>query len=256
MGRYPWAEYFLFEVLYVIFFYPTRQWAYRAVVFTTMIYPALRVYLTQEVTNTVWPQYFVGFMVATHFMFMAYILFAEGSFPDRWRRVRDDLHAKVGSDNPPSDFPLMRKLQWTVDISWNTRMVGWVQKPRNSTPRHPHPPYLRREFLQKTFLKLIVNAAIADLATIITALSPPFDYRIHDPADGPEAYLAAIPLLHRVPYVLAWAIGTGASISTAHNAVALLCVGLGRSSPALWPDIWGSWGDAYTVRKFWGCVPS
>ena len=141
-----------------------------------------------------------------------------------------------------------------VDIAWGMRMIGWVQEPRNCMP--PHPPPSRRTFLQKTFLKLIVNAVIADFATSVLSLSPPFDHRVHDPTDGPETYLAAVPILHRVPYVTAWAIGTATPITIRHNATALLCVGLGHLSPTLWPDIWGSWADAYTVRKLWGYAHS
>ena len=152
----------------------------------------------------------------------------------------------------PSDFPLT-KLWWMVDIACSMRMIGWAQEPRNCMP--PHPPPSRRTFLRKTFLKLIINIVISDLTSSVLALSPPFDHRVHDPAGGPETYLAAIPPLDRVPYVLAWAIGMGTSISTTHNVGALVCVGLGHSSPTLWPDIWGNWADAYTVRKFWGYVP-
>ena len=112
-----------------------------------MSYLAGQTYLTQEVTDAMSLQYFVGFMIATHFGFMTYISFAEGSFPDHWRRVRDELHAKTGSDNLSSDFLMMRKLHWIVDISWDTRMVGWVRKPRTSISRHAHPPSPRREFL-------------------------------------------------------------------------------------------------------------
>jgi len=255
MERYPWPEYLLFEVLYFFFFYPTRQQAYRVVILATMVYVATQIYLTQEVTDTVWLQYSAGFMVETHLMFIAYILFAEGPFPNHWRRVRDEVSEESGAgglEKTPSDFPLMKKLQWMVDIACGMRMIGWVQEPRNYMP--PHPPPSRRTFLQKT-LKLIVNIVIADLTTSYLALSLPFDYRIHNPTDGLETYLIAVPLLHRVPYVLAWAIGMGSSISTTHNAVALVCVGLGQS-PTLWSDIWGNWMDAYTVRKLWGYVRS
>ena len=41
-------------------------------------------------------------------------------------------------------------------------------------------------------------------------------------------------------------------VGIVHNVAALVCVGLGYSSPALWPDIWGRWRDGYTVRKLWG----
>ena len=257
MGRYPWAEYRLFEVLYVIFLYPTRQRAYRAVVLTAMIYLATQIYLTSEVTNSFWLKYAMGFMVATRFTFVAYLLFAEGSFPDSWRRARDEVHAGPGGgglDKLPSNFPLTKKLWWMVDMAWSMRMIGWVQEPRNCML--PHPPPSRRTFLRKTFLKFIMNAVITDLATSVNALSRPFDHRVHDPADGPETYLAAVPLLHRVPHVLAWAIGTATSISATHNVMALVCVGLGRSSPTLWPDIWGDWRDAHTVRKLWGYIHS
>jgi len=190
-------------------------------------------------------------------MFIAYLLFAEESFPDHWRRVRDGVHPKSdagGTDKLPSNLPFTEKLWWMLDIGCGMRMIGWVQEPRNCIP--PHPPPSRRTFLKKTFLKLIMNTVIADLSTSALALSLPFDNRLHDPTDGPETYLAAVPLVRRVPYVLAWAIGTATPIIIRHNALGLLCVGLGHSSPTLWPDIWGSWGDAYTVRRLWGYARS
>jgi len=257
MGRYPLAEYLLFEVLYLVFFYPTRQETYRTVILTTMICLATQIYLTQEVMDMVWVQYSVGFMVATRLTFIAYILLAEGPFPNHWRRVRDETRGESdvgGLDKTPSDFPLRKKLWWMVDLACGMRMIGWVQEQQNLISRHPPPS--RRTFLKKTFLKLIVNIVISDLTTSVLALSPPFDYRVHDPADGPETYLAAVPLLRRVPYVLAWSFGMGTGIITSHSVGALVCVGLGRSSPTLWPDIWGKWGDAYTIRKFWGYVRS
>ena len=256
MGRYPWTEYILFEVLYTIFPYPTRHHAYRVVILTTMIYLATQIYLTQEVSNSLWLQYAAGFAVAAHFMFIAFLLFAEGSFPDHWRRVRDeDPESDAGgSDRLPSNFSFTKKLWWMLDIGCGMRMIGWVQEPRDCMP--PHPPPSRRPFLQKTFLKLVMNAAIADFSVSVLALSPPFNHRLHDPTDGPETYLAAVPLFRRVPYVLAWAIGTATPVVIRHNAMALLCVGLGHSSPTLWPDIWGSWRDAYTVRRLWGYAHS
>jgi len=130
------------------------------------------------------------------------------------------------------------------------RMVGWVQEPRGCLP--PHPPPSRRTFLWNTFLKLVTNVVVLDFTSSVCALSPAFDYRLHDPSDGPETYLAAVPLLHRVPYVLSYGVSIGATISAVYNLEALVCVGLGNSSPTLWPDIWGRWEDAYTLRRFWG----
>ena len=34
----------------------------------------------------------------------------------------------------------------------------------------------------------------------------------------------------------------------------LVAVGLGLSRPEDWPDTFGSWSDAYTLRRLWGYV--
>ena len=253
MGRYPWAEFFLFEVLHILFFYPTRRHAYRAVILVSMIFVARPIYLTTEVTDKTGAVFSMGCAIAFYFMFMAYLLFSEGSFPDHWRRVRDEVHVKADTDsleNLPSNFPFTKKLWWMVDIAYSFRMVGWIQEPQGHM--QPHPPPSRRTFLWKTSLKLIRNALLADFMISALSWDPAFDSRVHDPADGPETHLAAVPLLRRVPCILAWCFSAGASISAIDNAMALVCVGLCHSSPTLWPDVWGRWRDAYTVRKLWG----
>ncbi|KAF9644020.1 hypothetical protein BDM02DRAFT_3122622 [Thelephora ganbajun] len=90
MERYPWVEVLLFEVLRVIVFYPTRQDAYRVVVLTTMVYVAAQIYPTPEFTDPL-----------------------KATFPNHWRRVRDEVHTKAdtsGLDDLPSNFPLTKKL--------------------------------------------------------------------------------------------------------------------------------------------------
>ena len=243
----------LLIALRTIFFYPTRQHAYQIVVLAAMICVAWSIYLTPAVVDTIGTRHVAGSTVAGDFAFMLSLLLAEGSFPDHWRRVRDEVRAPAGtsgSDNRPSNFPLMKRLRWMFDLAYNGRMIGWVQEPRSGIP--PHPPPSRRAFLWKTFLKLIKNFVTADIATSMLALSPAFDNRVHDPTDGPETYLTAVPFLRRVPYVLLFGIRMGASLGVVHNFMSLLFVGIGLSSPTLWPDMWGHWRDAYTVRKLWG----
>ena len=255
MGRYPWAEVLLLEALHITVFYPTPQHAYRVAALAAMIYIAAQIYRTPEVTDPLTVTYTVGLTIAFHFISTAYLLFTEGSFPDHWRRLRDEVQVKTdanGLDRLPSNFPLAKKLYWMVDIAYGVRMVGWVQEPRNGIP--PHPPPSRQTFLWKTFLKLIMNSIIIDFTTSVFALNPAFDHRLHDPTDGPETYLAAVPLLGRVPYILSYGIKMAAVVGAMHNVMALVGVGLCYSSPTLWPDIWGRWRDAYTVRKLWGYV--
>ena len=139
-----------------------------------------------------------------------------------------------------------------IDIAYNIRMIGWVQEPRNCLPLHPPPS--RPTFLSKTILKSIINNTTINFTSSVFALSPAFDARSHGPTDGPETYLTAVPLLRRVPYILAHGITLAATVGVIHNITASVCVGLGFSSPTLWSNIWGHWGDPYTVREIWGRV--
>ncbi|KAF9777635.1 membrane bound O-acyl transferase family-domain-containing protein [Thelephora terrestris] len=253
MGRYPWTEVFLLELLRILVFYPTRHRVYRLLILAAMIYLAAQIYLTPEVTDPLSITYTVGGTIPLAFAYAAHVLYGQGPFPDHWRRVRDEVHAEADADrldNLPSNFSFVKKLWWMLDLAYSIRMIGWVQEPRDSLPSRPPPS--RQTFFWKTFLKLIVNLAIVDLTTIVFAQSPAFDSRVHDPSDGPETYLAAVPLPHRAPYILALALMMACGFSAVHNLMALTCVGIGRSSPTLWPDIGGRWEDSYTLRKFWG----
>ena len=257
MGQYFWADVFL-RVLHIIFFYPTRHHAYRIVIFATMICLAWSIYLAPQDRANDPPllTYDMGIRIGFYFGFITYLLFAEGSFPDHWRRVRDEVDPAAdrdagGLNKLPSNFPLTKKLRWMLDLSHNPRMIGWVQEPRGSLPPHPSPS--RRTFLWKTSVNLVANAVVADFMSSLLALSRPFHYYYpQDPTRGPDTYLTAIPFLRRVPYVLSCGIGTGAPISVVHSLMGLMFVGVGNASPTLLPDMWGSWGDAYTVRKLWG----
>ena len=255
MGRNLWAEFLLFEVLHCLVFFPTRRRAYRAVILVAMIYLAAHIYLTTETTKPVELVCTMGQRISLHFGSVAYLMFTEGSFPDHWRRVRDETHAKAdpdGRNRLPSNFTLTKKLWWMVDLKHSVRMVGWVQEPRDCLP--PPPPPSRKTFLWKTFLKFVAYVVLLDLFKLMFVQNPVFDPRTHDPTDGPETYLAALPLLRRAPYVLGFGLWIALSFKTVQSFWALVCVGLAGSSPTLWPDMWGRWRDAYTLRKLWGYV--
>jgi hypothetical protein len=253
MGGYPWLEVVLFQILRVLVFYPTRHRLYRVAVLAAMFYTAARIYLTPEVTNPMMVTYLVGASTAFFLMFTTYLLCSEGSFPDHWRRARDGVLGESGAgglDDSPSNFPLGKKLWWMLDIAYSPRMIGWLQEPRN-LPSTPSPS--RKTFLRETSLKLITNIVLIDLAISASSRGPAFDS--HLSRDSTFRLLAAAPILRHAPYVLAFGVMTAVCLSAAHNFVALIFVGLGHC-PTLWPDVWGNWGDAYTVRKLWGYVHS
>ena len=252
----PWQKLLLFEVLRIIILYPTLHHAYRVAVLAAMIHTAAQVCLTVVASPLpVSLTLFVGTLITFAFARATYILCAGGSFPDHWRRVRDELDTGKDADglkNLPSNFPFTKKLLWMLDLAYNPRMIGWVDEPRDHLP--PHPPPSRGKFLRKVVLSLIVNYVQFDFSTLVLAQSPAFDSRVHDPTDGPETYLAAVPFLRRANYIRAHFTNMSSGLAISQNLLALVCVGLAGSSPTLWPDIWGRWGDAYTVRRLWGYV--
>ncbi len=45
---------------------------------------------------------------------------------------------------------------------------------------------------------------------------------------------------------------TYAILKMYYEAASLLAVGLGLGRPEDWPDMFGNWSDAYTLRRLWG----
>ena len=103
----------------------------------------------------------------------------------------------------------------------------------------------------------MVSFVLSELGSLVLAQSQAFDPRVHDPSDCPETSdLVAVPFLRRTIHI--WARSNSVSSGTAilQKGFTLVCVGLGASSsPTLWPEVWGRWGDAYTIRRFGGtCI--
>ena len=98
-----------------------------------MIYVAAQIYPAPEVAEPLTMTYTLGCTIGLHFMFVVYLFFVEKSFPDHWRHVRDEGHAKAGADDSdclPSNFPLTKKFWRMVDITYSQRMIGWVRESR------------------------------------------------------------------------------------------------------------------------------
>ena len=97
----------------------------------------------------------------------------------------------------------------------------------------------------------MVSFVLSDLGIRVLAQSQAFDSRVHDPSDCPETSdLIAVPFLRRTIHIWAHSNGISSGITILQNGFALVYVGLGGSSPTSLPEVWGRWGDAYTVRRF------
>ena len=50
----------------------------------------------------------------------------------------------------------------------------------------------------------------------------------------------------------AWLVMTYSVLKVYYVSTSLVAVALHTSRPEDWPDLFGSWKDAYTVRRLWG----
>ena len=53
-----------------------------------------------------------------------------------------------------------------------------------------------------------------------------------------------------------WLVMTYAILKMSYELGSLIIVALGLSRPEDWPDTFGLWEDAYTLRRLWGYVGS
>ena len=52
--------------------------------------------------------------------------------------------------------------------------------------------------------------------------------------------------------VLLFALAGFVGLTITHTLLSIITVAGGWSEPDRWPPLFGRWGDAYTIRKFWG----
>ncbi|KAJ4492348.1 membrane bound O-acyl transferase family-domain-containing protein [Lentinula lateritia] len=98
---------------------------------------------------------------------------------------------------------------------------------------------------------LFFNLLLADLVQIILQEAP-FLRNFNSELHGANDSIGSLPYLQRVVCVATWFLGGYAGIRFYYFTVALVCVGLGVSDPQNWPEAFGSWKEAYSVRNFWG----
>jgi len=135
-------------------------------------------------------------------------------------------------------------------MNLGSRKVGWNQEPSKALP--PPPNCSRAVFIRSRVFIILINFLASDLANNHLHGNVSFDNRIHLDLDGPETYIGRKALLLRAPDLISWAATFVCTVIVQHSILAIVTVGLGLFEPADWPPIFGSFGDAYSIRRFWG----
>ncbi|KAL1733998.1 membrane bound O-acyl transferase family-domain-containing protein [Schizophyllum commune] len=166
-------------------------------------------------------------MTAIHFYFITDPL-ADGT-----RHMNDKQKAK--------DMPLLQRIWWAACLVASFRGVGWnkqvcfffylaLNDDRQS----------RGSYVVEHSLWLIVYCLISDLVALYEGSYP---Y-----GSTPEGVLFQVLNCYAC-WTKLWV-----NFAIQYEALAVLCVASGVWAPQLWPPMFGSFRDAYTVRRTWGRV--
>ncbi|PCH35769.1 hypothetical protein WOLCODRAFT_133975 [Wolfiporia cocos MD-104 SS10] len=137
---------------------------------------------------------------------------------------------------PPSELSFLRRVYWSMCVFFNNRGVGWSYQVSNVPPR---PSEARWTFVRQQLFAVFRWYLVLDIAQSLQRYCP----QLFRHETGTRA-LVAEGLVHRCVTI--------AIVAVQYTLLSVVCVAAGISVPRDWPAIYGSWADAYTVRRFWG----
>ena len=149
---------------------------------------------------------------------------------------------RLPGQQPISSTGFWSRTKWGLQLWCNVRGVGWAHEPRSVIP--PHPNLTRPQFLTSRFLRLATHMLMNDIAHAMLRADP-FVARGAPPS-------AQQPWLWRFWSVSLIVFTQWCTLSTMHTSFSIFFVASRLSTPDSWPDAFGKWSDAYTLRKFWG----
>lgn len=120
------------------------------------------------------------------------------------------------------------------------------------TPHVPDRPIMKRgAFIISRVLRAVISFLIIDAAQSFIHTNPLFS---GSAAELGNASITSQGLLYRCLNIIAWMSTPHAGVRMQYYLISAISVALGLSTPADWPDPFGKWSDAYTVRNLWGYV--
>jgi hypothetical protein len=139
-------------------------------------------------------------------------------------------------------------LKWGFRLFLSLRGVTWTHEPKAFRPPAAQGT-ARTSFLLQQLGEVAYCFLLWDLATIYNRQSPGYNS-----ASG--VTLASRHYLWRVADLAGFATSAYAQMCIFHGIQSIISVTIGFSEPQDWVKSFGFWGDAYTLRRFWGYVIS
>ncbi|RBA17527.1 hypothetical protein FPRO05_11242 [Fusarium proliferatum] len=147
------------------------------------------------------------------------------------------------------------RLIWAIAMQWNLRRIKTSRPARNTPPfSSKDPSYIpsRGRFLLNRIA--VILASIAYMAIIGLQPQPTRE----DLSSDRVRFFSRLnevtlyELLQRAISTVTWLSGIGTTSEICYNVIAVVLVGLGLSEPVMWPSWFGSFTEAYSVRRWWG----
>lgn len=151
---------------------------------------------------------------------------------------------QVAQREPIYNSGFWARSKWALKLFFGVRGVGWTHEPPFIRATRTHPTRLR--FLMSQFCRLAGCVLVHDVASILMRANPFFVKNARPCAEQ--------PILWRCWGVVLFAVSSTINVSIIHITASIVMVGSGLSQPDVWPPIFGKLANAYSVRRFWGCV--
>ncbi|KAI6122675.1 hypothetical protein EDD16DRAFT_1570541 [Pisolithus croceorrhizus] len=140
---------------------------------------------------------------------------------------------------------LLLRFFWLLKMIYSPRGIGWSFKAENSVvpvdPRHR----TRASFIASRLRWLLSHYLLFDAATL---------YMRCNPALLSGASVTSQGYIIQCLNVAAAFCHSYAILTCIHCVLAVLAVSVNFDEPQAWPQPFGHWKNAYTIRKFWGKV--
>ncbi|KAL1722644.1 membrane bound O-acyl transferase family-domain-containing protein [Schizophyllum commune] len=152
---------------------------------------------------------------------------------------------KEGDRQFARDMPLWRRIWWAANLVGCLRGIGWS----NTVPHVVKVPATetRRSFVVRRLSDAVFFIFVMDIAAIYLKHNPITSSlaaeRIQPSAQGP---------IFQILSSLFYMANFWADSQLAYCLLSAVAVSCGFSAPQSWPPLWGSWWDAFTVRRLWG----
>ncbi|KZT19948.1 hypothetical protein NEOLEDRAFT_1076747 [Neolentinus lepideus HHB14362 ss-1] len=156
--------------------------------------------------------------------------------------VRDFRHGKVNINL--GTLPTSKRWYWMLCVLYSPRGIGWNYQVANV----PLPPCQSRwQFVLRQVGRALGMFLLVDIAQTYMRSNSAFT----NPTPNNSPFTSQGYLL-RCINIIAWLTTSHGTLNMNYTLLSAVFVAIGLSEPKDWPDLFGSWTESYTVRRYWG----